>query len=181
MASDSRRAHSVPCTECARQQSDRCASSGRASQQPACSALCTITQSSSLLTSWKSSARRVAHRTGAHIHRAWCPADGPSPQKGRRCSPSSVWAASRATLAFPICGFDLLLIVNVPMTHTTSRYCTVYPNQPAYIACAQFCSPCQYPCHLAKPQVHFHHSTPYADSLCDVCRRVVFALLCTQI
>ena len=41
------------------------------------------------------------------------------------------------------------------MTHTTSRYCTVCPNQPAYIACAQFCSPCQYPCHLAKPQCTF--------------------------
>ena len=38
------------------------------------------------------SGRRVAHRNGAHIHRAWCTADGPSPQKGRRCSPSSVWA-----------------------------------------------------------------------------------------
>ena len=25
------------------------------------------------------SGRRVAHRTGAHIHREWCPADGPSP------------------------------------------------------------------------------------------------------
>ena len=47
--------------------------------------------------------------------------DGPSPQKGRRCSPSSVWAASRATLAFPICGFDLFVIVNVPMTNTTSH------------------------------------------------------------
>ena len=33
-------------------------------------------------------------------------ADGPSPQKGRQCSPGSVWAASGATLAFPICGFD---------------------------------------------------------------------------
>ena len=40
------------------------------------------------------------------LHRAWCPADGPSPQKGRQCSPSSVWAALRATLAFPICGFE---------------------------------------------------------------------------
>ena len=57
------------------------------------------------------SGRRVAHRTGAHIHRAWCQADSPSPQKGRRwplragrwrCSPSFIWAASRATLAFPI-------------------------------------------------------------------------------
>ena len=53
-----------------------------------------------------SSSRRSNWRSHDHIHHAWCPADGPAPQKGRRCSPGSVWAAVCATLVFPICGFD---------------------------------------------------------------------------
>ena len=60
---------------------------------------------SSLLTSWKSSARRVA-RAGAHIHLAWDLADDRSPQNARRRSLGSAWAALCAMLIFPICRFD---------------------------------------------------------------------------
>ena len=61
------------------------------------------------------SGRRVAHyQTGAHIHRAWCTADGPSPQKGRRCSPSSVSLGRVARDArVPYLRFCAICIVNV--------------------------------------------------------------------
>ena len=42
----------------------------------------------------KCSSSRTSN-TGAHIQRAWCTADGPSPQKGRRCSPRRAPSGTR--------------------------------------------------------------------------------------
>ena len=98
------------CTECGRQQSDWCVSSGRSQGM-----LGTLHNHAVGVVVDKLEVKCSSSRTSDWRSHPSCmvPSRWPErPQKGRRCSPSSVWAASSATLAFPICDFDHFVIGN---------------------------------------------------------------------